>query len=67
MYKRQVLDGRTGFVVPSADHSVLADRLVELLADPARSHTMGEAGRRFVAERFSAAQARRTLRAALDL
>ena len=62
-----VLDGRTGFVVPSADHSVLADRLVELLADPARSHTMGEAGRRFVAERFSAAQARRTLRAALDL
>jgi phosphatidylinositol alpha-1,6-mannosyltransferase len=62
-----VLDGRTGFVVTPADHHALAARLVELLADPARSRVMGEAGRRFVAERFSAAQARRILRAALDL
>ena len=62
-----VLDGRTGFVVPPADHRALADRLVELLADPARSRAMGEAGRRFVVERFSAFQARRTLRTALDL
>ena len=62
-----VIDGRTGFVVPPTDHSTLAGRLVELLADPARSQEMGEAGRRFVAERFSPAQARRTLRAALDL
>jgi phosphatidyl-myo-inositol dimannoside synthase len=60
-------DGRTGFVVPSADHRALAARLVELLADPARSQAMGEAGRRFVVERFSAARARQTLRAALDL
>ena len=61
------LDGRTGFVVPPTDHAALAGRLVELLADPARSRAMGEAGRRFVAERFSAAQARRTLYGALDL
>jgi phosphatidyl-myo-inositol dimannoside synthase len=62
-----VLDGRTGFVVPPADPPALAARLVELLADPARSLIMGAAGRRFVADRFSAAHARRTLRAALDL
>ena len=62
-----VLDGRTGFVVPPADHRALAARLVELLADPARSRAMGAAGRRFVAMRFSVARARLTLRAALDL
>jgi phosphatidylinositol alpha-1,6-mannosyltransferase len=62
-----VQDGRTGFVVPPADQRGLADRLVELLTDPGRSNAMGAAGRRFVLQRFSAAQARRTLRAALDL
>ena len=62
-----VLDGRTGFVVPPADHHAVAARLVELMADPVRSQAMGEAGRRFVTERFSAAQARRTLREALNL
>ena len=61
-----VLEGRTGFVVPSADHRALAARLVDLLTDPARSQAMGEAGRRFVTERFSAIRAGRTLRAALD-
>jgi phosphatidyl-myo-inositol dimannoside synthase len=62
-----VLDGRTGFVVPPADHHALAGRLVELLTEPERSQAMGEAGRRFVIERFSAVQARRTLHMALDL
>jgi phosphatidyl-myo-inositol dimannoside synthase len=62
-----VRDGRTGFVVPPTDPHALAARLVELLADPARSRAMGEAGRRFVTEQFSADQARRTLRLALDL
>jgi phosphatidylinositol alpha-1,6-mannosyltransferase len=62
-----VLEGRSGFVVPPANHHALAARLVELLADPVRSQAMGEAGRRFVAEQFSATVARRTLRTALDL
>lgn len=62
-----VLDGKTGFVVPPDDHRVLAARLVELLADPVRGKAMGAAGRRFVAEQFSVARARLTLRQALDL
>jgi phosphatidyl-myo-inositol dimannoside synthase len=62
-----VQDGQTGFVVPPADHRALAARLFELLADPARSRAMGEAGRQLVLERFSADRARGTLRAALDL
>jgi phosphatidylinositol alpha-1,6-mannosyltransferase len=43
-----VVPGETGFVVPGSDHRVLAERLVELLGDPARARAMGEAGRRFV-------------------
>ena len=43
-----VVPGETGFVVPGRDHRVLAERLVELLGDPARARAMGEAGRRFV-------------------
>ena len=62
-----VLDGRTGFVVPPADHRALAARLVELLADPARSRAMGAAGRRFVASGSRPPRPGRTLRAALDL
>ena len=43
-----VVPGETGFVVPGRDHRALAARVVELLGDPARARTMGEAGRRFV-------------------
>lgn len=43
-----VLPGETGYVVPGRDHRALAARLVELLGDPARARSMGEAGRRFV-------------------
>lgn len=43
-----VLPGETGFVVPGRDHRALAARLAELLGDPVRARSMGEAGRRFV-------------------
>jgi len=43
-----VVPGETGFVVPGGDHKALAARLVEVLSDPERARTMGEAGRRFV-------------------
>ena len=62
-----VQPGRTGFVVDPHDPAALADRLVALLADPVTGRAMGAAGRRFVLDRFGAEQARRTLRAALDL
>ena len=62
-----VRPGRTGFVVDPFDHQDLADRLTALLADPEAGRAMGAAGRRFVAERFGAEPARRTLRTALDL
>jgi phosphatidylinositol alpha-1,6-mannosyltransferase len=62
-----VLDGVSGTVVPPTDPGRLAEALRPLLLDPDRARAMGAAGRRHVAARFGAAQARRTLREALAL
>ena len=43
-----ILDGETGYVVPGRDHEALADRLVELLADPAGSSAMGDKGQAWI-------------------
>jgi phosphatidylinositol alpha-1,6-mannosyltransferase len=61
-----VLPGQTGYVVDPDDPYELAARLSDLLAGD-RARTLGAAGRRFVAERYGAGQARRVLRAALGL
>lgn len=47
-----VQDGVTGLLVPPQDAQALALALRELLADPARRRQMGQAGRRWVHERF---------------
>lgn len=39
-----IRDGETGYVVPGGDPDALADRLIELLSDPARAKAMGEKG-----------------------
>lgn len=62
-----IIAGETGFVVPSRDAGALADRLVFLLADPARARAMGAAGRQFVIDNYAEAGAARTLKRALDL
>jgi glycosyltransferase involved in cell wall biosynthesis len=38
-------DGRTGCLVPPGDEVAMADRLLELVRDPARARAMGQAGR----------------------
>ncbi len=43
-----VLDGETGYVVPGRDHQALADRLIQLLADPAGAAAMGEKGQAWI-------------------
>jgi glycosyltransferase involved in cell wall biosynthesis len=45
-----VVDGENGFLVPSGAVEPLADALRRIVADPARSRKMGEAGRGRVAE-----------------
>ncbi len=47
-----VRDGVTGTLVPPADPTALADAIATTLADPVRSGSMADAGRRLVEERF---------------
>lgn len=49
-----VQDGITGYLVPPQDPEAVALALDGLLSDEARTTAMGEAGRDFVRERFSA-------------
>ncbi len=42
-----VRHGETGYLVPHGDHAVLAERMLELAADPGLVARMGQAGRRF--------------------
>jgi len=43
-----ILDGETGYVVPGRSEAALAERLIELLADPAGSAAMGEKGQAWI-------------------
>ena len=59
--REAVVEGETGFLVRSGDDEVMAERIIDLLRDPARARTMGERGRRVVEEKFSSeAQLKRT-------
>jgi len=48
-----VQEGISGFIVPPDDSDALAAAIVRLLSDPSKAKTMGAAGRRRVAERFT--------------
>jgi glycosyltransferase involved in cell wall biosynthesis len=48
-----VADGTTGRLVPAGDAPALAAAVIELLRDPARARSMGEAGYARLVERFS--------------
>lgn len=48
-----LVHGRTGHLVPPRDPRQLADRLIELLSDPAAARRMGRAGRDRVVSEFS--------------
>jgi len=51
-----VADGKTGMVVPPGDPAALADALHAVLSRPSLRKAMGEAARRCVRDRFSAAE-----------
>ena len=60
--REAVVEGETGYLVPSGDYEALAARIIELLRDPARASAMGTRGRQIVEENFSSeAQLQRTL------
>ncbi len=48
----QVVDGETGYLVPPADPSALAERILTLLQVPDLRRRMGEAGRERIRTHF---------------
>ena len=62
-----VEDGATGLLVPIGDTNAMAEAMVQLLGDPDRATTMGEAARHLVTERFSPITIRKSLVKAFGL
>jgi glycosyltransferase involved in cell wall biosynthesis len=59
--REAVIEGETGYLVPSGDDEMMAARIISLLGEPERARSLGERGRRLVAEKFSCeAQLERT-------
>ena len=59
--KEAIVEGETGYLVKSGDENGMADRIIELLLNPARASSMGQKGRQVVEEKFScAAQLKKT-------
>jgi type III pantothenate kinase len=50
---RTIVDQESGFLVPSGDVAALAARMTDLLSDPDRRRTVGEAARRTVERRYT--------------
>jgi glycosyltransferase involved in cell wall biosynthesis len=48
-----VVDGETGFLIPTGDPQAIYEKMKVLLSDPGLRRRMGKAGRRFAEERFS--------------
>lgn len=48
-----IVDGESGFIVPTDDPAVLASRLIELATDADRRRVLGEAARERAASRFT--------------
>jgi glycosyltransferase involved in cell wall biosynthesis len=51
-----VINEKTGFLVPARDSSALTEAILRLLKDRAKARKFGEAGRRYVEQKFSMAQ-----------
>ena len=50
--REAIVEGETGFIVPSGDEELMAKRIIEIFNDPERARTMGALGRSIVEERF---------------
>lgn len=51
--REAIVEGETGYIVPSGDHEAMARRLVQVLSDDEQAQLMGARGRNIVAEKFS--------------
>lgn len=51
--REAIIEGETGYIVPSGDDERMAARIIDLLADPPHAIAMGNKGKQRVAEEFS--------------
>ena len=51
--REAIIEGETGYTVPSGDDRLMANIVVSLLRDSEKANLMGEQGRRVVEEKFS--------------
>ena len=51
--REAIVEGETGYTVPSGDDRLMAERIISLLRDPEQARRMGVQGRRVVEEKFS--------------
>ena len=51
--REAVVQGETGYLVPTGDYKQLAEHIASLLLNPPQARAMGEAGRRVANEKFS--------------
>jgi glycosyltransferase involved in cell wall biosynthesis len=51
--REAIVENETGFIVPSGNDELMAERVIALLRDPQKARAMGERGRRVVEEKFS--------------
>jgi glycosyltransferase involved in cell wall biosynthesis len=51
--REALVEGETGFIVPSGDHAQMAERIIQVLADNETGRAMGQHGQTIVAGKFS--------------
>jgi glycosyltransferase involved in cell wall biosynthesis len=51
--REAVVEGQTGYIVPSGDDEQMAARIITLLREPGRARAMGERGQEVVRQKFS--------------
>jgi glycosyltransferase involved in cell wall biosynthesis len=51
--REAIVEGETGYIVPSGDDEKMADGIIQLLNNPERARSLGKLGRSIVAEKFS--------------
>lgn len=51
--REAIMEATTGYLVPSGDDVMMAERIISLLNEPERARRMGERGRAVVEDRFS--------------
>ncbi len=51
--REAIVEGKTGFIVPTGDHEQMAERIIQVLTDNDKARAMGARGKMIVAETFS--------------